>query len=133
MGDTRLLVAKTVALAIVTLFLFNGSALFAQDSAEKASEPVYEVGNGVTPPKGVYTPNPEYSDKARKKKVKGTVVVAMIVTREGTVRDLKITESLEEGLDNQVLAAVRTWRFEPAIKDGKPVAVHLNAEVSFNL
>jgi protein TonB len=87
----------------------------------------------VTAPKPVYRPDPEYSEKARKKKINGTVVVAMIVTQEGRVREVKITKGLDKGLDKQALAAVRTWKFEPATKDGKPVAVHLNVDVSFRL
>ena len=134
MRDTRLLVTKTVVgLAGAVVFLFGGTAPFAQDASEKTSEPVYEVGNGVTVPKRVYTPDPEYSEKARRKKINGTVVVAMIVTQEGRVREVKISKSLDEGLDKQALAAVRTWKFEPATKDGKPVAVHLNVDVSFSL
>ena len=134
MKDIRLLVTPTVVvLAGAAVLWFGGTALFAQDASEKTSEPVYELGNGVTAPKPVYTPDPEYSDKARKKKINGTVVVAMIVTQEGRVRDVKITKGLGEGLDKQALAAVRTWKFEPATKDGKPVAVHLNVEVSFRL
>ena len=136
MRDTRLLVTQTVVVLAGAVVLFvGGTALFAQDASEKTSEPVYEVGNGVTAPKPVYTPDPEYSEKARKKKINGTVVVAMIVTftQEGTVRDVKFAKSLDAGLDKQALAAVRTWKFEPATKDGKPVAVHLNVDVSFSL
>jgi TonB family protein len=130
--NTRLVI-RTVILASAVALLFVGGALFAQDAPEKTSEPVYEVGNGVTAPKSVYTPNPEYSDKARKKKIIGTVVVAMIVTAEGEVRDVKVTKSVDESLDKQVVAAVRSWKFEPATKDGKPVAVHVRAEVNFRL
>ena len=134
MRDTRLRVTPTVVvLAGAAVLLFGGTALFAQDASEKTSEPVYEVGNGVTAPKPVYTPDPEYSERARKKKINGTVVVAMIVTPEGRVRDVKIAKSLDEGLNKQALAAVRTWKFEPATKDGKPVAVHLNVDVSFRV
>jgi len=134
MRDTRLFVTQTVVvLAGAAVLLFGGTALFAQDASEKTSEPVYELGNGVKAPKPVYTPDPEYSEKARKKKINGTVVVAMIVTPEGRVRDVKISKGLDEGLDKQALAAVRTWKFEPASKDGKPVAVHLNVDVSFRL
>jgi len=134
MRDTRLRVTPTVVvLAGAAVLLFGGTALFAQDASEKTSEPVYELGNGVTAPKPVYTPDPEYSERARKKKVNGTVVVAMIVTPEGRVRDVKIAKSLDEGLNKQALAAVRTWKFEPATKDGKPVAVHLNVDVSFRV
>jgi TonB family protein len=57
----------------------------------------------------------------------------MIVTAEGKVRDLKVTKSLDKDLDKQALAAVSTWRFEPATKDGKPVAVHLSTAVTFRL
>jgi protein TonB len=134
MRDTRLRVTPTVVvLAGAAVLLFGGTALFAQDASEKTSEPVYELGNGVTAPKPVYTPDPEYSERARKKKINGTVVVAMIVTPEGRVRDVKIAKSLDEGLNKQALAAVRTWKFEPATKDGKPVAVHLNVDVSFRV
>jgi TonB family protein len=52
---------------------------------------------------------------------------------EGKVRDVKVIKSLDPGLDKQALAAVRTWKFEPATKDGKAVAVHLKAEVAFKL
>src|SRR6266853_1492915 len=109
MRDTRLLVTQTVVVLAGAVVLFVGG----------------------TAPKPVYTPDPEYSEKARKKKINGTVVVAMIVTQEGRVRDVKIAKSLDAGLDKQALAAVRTWKFEPATKDGKPVAVHLNVDVSF--
>jgi TonB family protein len=134
MRDTRLLVTPTVVmLAGAAVLLFGGTALFAQDASEKTSELVYDVGNGVTAPKPVYTPEPEYSERARKKKINGSVVVAMIVTPEGRVREVKIAKSLDEGLNKQALAAVRTWKFEPATKDGKPVAVHLNVDVSFRV
>jgi periplasmic protein TonB len=133
MRDIRPLVTKTTVLASAITLLFGGTALFAQDVSEKTSEPVYAVGNGVTAPKAVYMPDPEYSQKARKKKINGIVVVAMIITPEGRVRDVKVAKSLDEGLDKQALAAVRTWRFEPATKDGKPVAVHENVEVDFRL
>ncbi len=37
------------------------------------------------------------------------------------------------GLDDKAIEAVRQWRFAPAIKDGTPVAVQINVEVSFRL
>ncbi|MGA8763079.1 MAG: energy transducer TonB [Candidatus Sulfotelmatobacter sp.] len=124
--------ARNVVLASAVALLL-GTSLLAQDPPDRTSETVYEVGNGVTAPKPVYTPDPQYTDKARRKKINGTVTLAMIVTAEGKVRDVKITKSLDEGLDKQAIAAVSTWRFEPATKDGKPVAVHLRAETAFKL
>ena len=104
-----------------------------QNAQGTETDTVYEIGNGVTPPRGVYMPDPEYSEKARKKKISGTVLVAMVVTADGKVRDVTVTKSLEQSLDKQAIAAVQTWTFEPATKDGKPVAVRLHAEVSFRI
>jgi len=42
-------------------------------------------------------------------------------------------QALGEGLDERSLAAVKEWRFEPAIKDGNAVAVRLSVETSFHL
>jgi TonB family protein len=104
-------------------------------SAQRQPDPygVYEVGGGVMPPEPVYMPNPKYTDKARKMKLNGSVTVAVIVTPEGTVRDPKVIKSLDKDLDKQALAVVSTWKFEPAKKDGKTVAVHLKVEVDFRL
>ncbi len=115
------------------LLLLSGCFAIAQDQPDKTSETVYELGNGVKAPKPVYMPDPEYTDSARKKKINGSVTLAMIVTAEGNVRDLKVVKGLDKGLDKQALAAVSTWKFEPATKDGKPVAVHLNVDVTFKL
>jgi TonB family protein len=97
------------------------------------NDSVYEIGNGVTPPKGTYMPNPEYSEEARKKKISGTVLVAMVVTPDGKVRDVTVIKSLERSLDQQAIAAVRTWTFERATKDGNRLAVPVRAEVSFRM
>ena len=122
-------------LLICSALLLCGSCiLLAQD---KPSEQVCEIHNvgdcGVTAPKPVYHPNPEYTDRARRKKINGNVVVSFIVTNEGKVRDAIVTRRLDKDLDQQALAAVRTWRFEPALKDGTPVEVRINAELTFRL
>jgi protein TonB len=133
MGNFEGAFARNVLLGSFVVFLFSGSGLLAQDSTDKTSEAVYEIGDGVTAPKPVYTPDPEYAERARRKKIHGAVLLEMIVTAEGGVRDLKVMKSLDPGLDKQAIAAVRTWRFEPATKDGKPVAAHLKTEVDFRL
>jgi periplasmic protein TonB len=125
--------ATNALLTSAACLLFSGCFALAQDQSDQTSEVVYAVGNGVTAPKPVYMPNPEYTDSARKKKINGSVTLGMIVTAEGNVRDLKVIKSLDKGLDKQALAAVSTWRFEPATKDGKPVAVHLSTDVTFRL
>jgi TonB family protein len=94
---------------------------------------VFRVGGGVSAPKALYAPDPEYSEEARKAKYQGTCVLWLVVGPDGRPRDIKIARSLGLGLDEKAIEAVKTWKFEPAMKDGKPVAVQINVEVSFRL
>jgi len=88
---------------------------------------------GVTAPVAIYKPEPEYSEEARKAKYQGTVVLACIVGADGRPRQLRVEQGLGMGLDQKALEAVRNWKFEPAQKDGKPVAVAIDVEVAFRL
>ncbi|PYS20403.1 MAG: energy transducer TonB [Acidobacteria bacterium] len=88
---------------------------------------------GVSAPRAIYKPDPEYSEEARKAKYQGTVILGMIVDASGRPRGLKVERGLGMGLDEKALEAVRNWKFEPAEKDGKPVAVAISVEVAFRL
>jgi TonB family protein len=94
---------------------------------------VFKVGGGVSAPRALDTPDPEYSEEARKAKYQGTCVLWLIVDENGRPRDIKIARSLGMGLDQKAIEAVRKWKFEPAMKDGRPVAVQINVEVNFRL
>jgi protein TonB len=94
---------------------------------------VFRVGGGVSAPRALYAPDPEYSEEARKAKFQGTCVLWLIVGPDGHPRDIKIARSLGLGLDEKAIEAVKMWKFEPAMKDGKPVAVQINVEVDFRL
>jgi TonB family protein len=65
--------------------------------------------------------------------VEGTCVLAMIVGPDGKPRDIRVQRGLAMGLDQKAIEAVRQWRFEPATKDGRAVAVQISVEVSFKL
>ncbi|HET8668477.1 MAG TPA: energy transducer TonB [Terriglobales bacterium] len=94
---------------------------------------VFRVGGGVSAPRAVYDPDPEYSDEARKAKYQGTVMLWVIIGPDGRAKELRVARSLGMGLDEKAMEAVRKWRFEPAKKDGHPVAVQVNIEVNFHL
>ncbi len=94
---------------------------------------LYRVGGGVSAPRPLYDPEPEYSEEARKAKYQGTVVVRCVVGPDGRVRDIQIPRTLGMGLDEKVIQTVKTWKFEPAKKDGQAVAVMIAVEVNFHL
>jgi len=93
----------------------------------------YRVGGGVSAPKPIFTPDPEYSEEARKSKYQGVVVLWLVIGPDGHPHEVRVARPLVMGLDEKAIEAVRTWRFEPAKKDGQPVAVQMNVEVSFRL
>jgi TonB family protein len=93
----------------------------------------YRIGGGVSAPKPLYTPDPEFSEEARKAKYQGTVVLWVVIGPDGRVHDLRVQRSLGMGLDEKAIETVRTWKFDPARKDNQPVAVQLNIEVNFHL
>jgi periplasmic protein TonB len=93
----------------------------------------FRVGGGVSAPKAIYSPDPEYSEEARKVKHMGVVVLWLVVDRDGKPRDIRVLRTLGLGLDEKAMEAVKNWRFEPALKDGKPVDVQITVEVTFHL
>ncbi len=100
----------------------------------------YDEGNvfrpgrgGVTQPRPIYDPDPDYSDAARKAKYQGSVLLWLVVGPEGRPHNIRVQRSLGMGLDERALAAVSTWRFQPATLNGQPVAVEVHVEVNFRL
>jgi TonB family protein len=93
----------------------------------------FRIGNGVSAPRAIYSPDPEYSEEARKAKYQGVVVLWLIVGPDGKPRDVRVSRPLGMGLDEKAVETVQRWRFDPAMKDGHPVAVQINVEVNFRL
>jgi TonB family protein len=80
---------------------------------------VYHVGGGVTAPRPIFDPDPEYSEEARKAKYQGVVMLAVTGGPDGRPRDIRLMRSLGMGLDEKAIEAVRKWRFDPARWDGQ--------------
>jgi len=99
-----------------------------------SGQTIERVGvNGTTMPSCTYIPNPPYSDGARKLKLSGTVTAEAVVNSEGTLEDIRIVRGMPGGLNETVIATMRTWRCHPALKDGKPVPVIVPFTTTFRL
>jgi len=94
---------------------------------------IFHVGEGVSAPRPIYTPEPEFSEEARKAKYQGVVVLNIVVGTDGRVHNPRVVRSLGMGLDEKAIEGVKTWKFDPSKKDGRNVAVEMNIEVAFNL
>jgi TonB family protein len=96
---------------------------------------VFRAGvNGVGIPVCFYQPPPEYSDEARKVKYQGAVVVEGVIGLDGKISNIRVVKGVGMGLDENAVAAVKTWRCKPAAgPSGKPVATIVPIEVTFRL
>jgi len=94
---------------------------------------VFRMGSGATPPRAIYSPEPEFSEEARKAKYQGVCTLGVIVDAQGHPTNIRVLSSLGMGLDEKAIAAVKTWRFEPAMKDGHAVRFEIAVEVDFHL
>jgi periplasmic protein TonB len=94
---------------------------------------IFHVGGGVSPPRQIYAPEPEFSEEARKAKYQGVCTLGLIVGTDGRPSNIRVLASLGMGLDEKAIEAVKNWKFEPAMKDGHPVRVEIAVEVDFHL
>ena len=86
-----------------------------------------------TVPVPVYTPEATYTDDARRKKLEGVVLTSVIVNEKGIPTDVNVIRSLDPGLDQNAIKAVRQYRFEPLKIDGVSFPVRMSIEVNFRL
>ncbi len=108
------------------------SLIGAQDRKKpEGDERVYDLGDGVQPPRITRRVNPNYAN-VRGVSAQGSVAIALIVTSEGATKDLRVVKSLVPEVDRAAMDAVRQWRFAPAQKDGKAVAVRVTIELEFH-
>jgi len=61
----------------------------------------------------------------------GSVTVDMMVDEKGRTQDIHVVESAGPVLDRAVVEAVRSWRYEPARKNGVKVKVRVQARHTF--
>lgn len=88
---------------------------------------------GTTPLKIISKPHPAYTDSARSAGVEGIILIAAMFGANGKIEHVLFLSRLGNGLDEQVLKAARSIKFEPATKDGKAVSVVKRIEYSFDI
>lgn len=74
-----------------------------------------------------------YTEEARRRGVRGDVLLEIVVRHDGTVGQVRVLQGLGAGLDGRAADAVRQWRFSPAKRYGTPVDVMVEVAVEFNL
>lgn len=106
---------------------------------------IYHMSKEVTAPRLIYSVEPEFTEKARKRKIGGNPKLKFIVDKDGSTRNISIVRSAAEQytdkkdreaaltLDPKAVEAVSRYRFEPATFQGKPVPCWMTVEVNFQI
>jgi TonB family protein len=119
------------AVALAALALIFPIALTRQ--SVHAQGKVYKMSDGVTAPSIIRKVEPEYTPEAKADKIEGMVVLQMEIMIDGSAQNIRVTRSLDPGLDQSAVNAVSMWQFKPGMKDGQPVTVAATIEVNFHL
>lgn len=108
-----------------------------QGDGGPADEPLLAGVGDVTSP--VLIPEtkvtPEYPEAARVGRLEGKVILRAVIRRDGTVGDVSVLRvSMPSlGFEESAMAAVRQWRYQPAMQRGRPVDVYFTVMVDFEL
>jgi TonB family protein len=84
------------------------------------------------PPEPKHTPEPSFPARASAESKRGTVVLNVIVAKDGTVPMARSLTPDIYGFSESAEQTVRTWQFKPATCDGRAIAMEMNVEVNFN-
>jgi TonB family protein len=92
------------------------------DPIAQPKEGVFRVSNEVTAPILISMVAPESAGAPRKSS--GSAVALYVeISVDGIPQNIRVIRPIGQGLDEKAVEAVKKWRFEPALRDGKPVTV----------
>jgi TonB family protein len=109
---------------------------FSDPLARQATKPkvlLPVIRQETVAPKLLSKTEPVYTDEAKRAKYQGTVLLFVVIGEDGVPSNIRVLHSLGLGLDESAIECVRQWRFTPATRDGKPVAMEAQLEVNFRL
>ena len=106
----------------------------ATDLLDEISEDTVMTGNTVdVKPKVLSRSQMEYPPSAMKKRIKGYVIVNVLIDKQGSVETAQVLEAFPAGVfDAVALNGVRSWRFSPAKYKGQAVKVWAKQKVRFD-
>ncbi|PYV20551.1 MAG: energy transducer TonB, partial [Acidobacteria bacterium] len=90
------------------------------------------VGGQVESAKLIFKPQPEYPPLAKMARIQGTVRLEAIISKDGTIQDLKVIQG-HPLLVKAALEAVQRWRYQPTLLNGDPVEVVTEIDVNYTL
>jgi protein TonB len=103
--------------------------LIVERGPDKPATPLLDYD---APPRLVHQTRPVYPEDAFTQKVQGMVEVDLLIGERGEVAHAEVRRSIPP-LDAAALETVREWKFTPATREGRPVAITAVAPVTFRI
>lgn len=91
------------------------------------------VGGEVARPRAIHTPEPPYTEIARRARIQGVVILQLTLNKGGEVRDVRVLKGLPMGLTEAAVETVSGWRYEPALLNHEPVDVYMTVTINYQL
>ncbi|HZM94664.1 MAG TPA: TonB family protein [Vicinamibacterales bacterium] len=139
--DGQVISVATVRAQISDTALLTGpfNAAAAQSLATRLA-PLAPPQNGqkrddVVLPVPIHQERPVYTPEAMAAQIEGSVLLESVVRADGSVGDVRVIEPFDtqHGLDQQAVEALKRWTWKPGTKDGKPVQVAVQVQMTFTL
>jgi TonB family protein len=139
--DGQVISVATVRAQISNTALLTGpfNAAAAQTLASRLA-PAAPPQNGqkrddVVLPIPIHQERPVYTPEAMAAHIEGSVLLESVVRADGSVGDVRVIEPFDTqyGLDQQAVEALKRWTWNPGTKDGKPVQVAVQVQMTLTL
>jgi TonB family protein len=114
--------------------LASGSGSWVLRFAElDADEPAPGGGSELSTPEAIRKVDPMYVAAAARERVQGTVLLAALILKDGSVANIRVVRSLDARLDSSAVSALTQWHFRPATRNGAPVDLEVLVQIPFRL
>lgn len=111
--------------------LYDGRPLLDVADTAGKSEEIFSSKDVATKARILKKTPPDYPSEARRNGTKGKVVLKVLLSSTAKVTYVTVLEGLPNGLTESAIKAACRIRFEPALKDGHPVAMYVQVEYGF--
>jgi TonB family protein len=138
----RLAAVATLTLAFATFAAAQSSRTAADSSSistttqataldDEAFNAYLRVTKDMKPPKATRSPDPDYPQIPVDAEPRGVVVMLVGINTKGHVELVHVLRASNDAFQTSAVSTVKTWKFSPAKKDGKPVPVQVTVEMHF--
>lgn len=111
-----------------------GTVLDGQEQQSQGIPPIQRirVGGNLMATKMVKQVQPKYPKAARKAGITGTVLLHVIIAKDGSVEELRYVSGPQE-LAQSAIDAVKQWKYQPTLFNGNPVEIDSNISIVFTI